>query len=327
MQSELALIHLIRVSIELSYVSLTHDDPMLMKILLIGGTGLIGQEVQQLLQQKDIHCVAPERDELNLEHPESIESAMKRYQPDIVVNCAGYNDPRKAENEPSKCFRINRDAMAVLADCCHQQDTPLIYISTYRVFDGSKKEAYTEKDTPNPCGVMATSRWQAEQQISERCPKHIILRLSWVISHTRNNLLKYLLDQISQEQEVAVVTDQQGCPTPGDDAARVIVAIIQQLGCDAAPWGTYHYASAEPISENRFAESVIAEAAQYQALKIRKLRMDKLNERDGIQAPANATLACRKILSTFGVHNKPWRGSLPRMIRSYYETNTTDMTS
>ena len=290
-----------------------------MKILLVGGTGLIGQEVQQLLQEKQVNCIAPDRNELNLEHPETIDASLKKHQPDLVINCAGYNDPVKAENEPSKCFRINRDAMATLADCCNRQNAPLVYISTYRVFDGTKKEAYTEKDIPNPSGVLATSRWQAEQQISERCPKHIILRLSWVISYKRTNLLKYLLDQISKEQEVAVVSDQQGCPTPSEDAARVIVAIIQQLGCGAEPWGTYHYAGAEPISENRFAETVISEASQYQALKIRKLRMDKLNERDGIQAPANATLTCRKILSTFGVHNRPWRSSLARMIKRYYE--------
>lgn len=291
-----------------------------MKILLIGGTGLIGQEVQQLLQQKQITCITPGRDELNLENPESIDASLRKHQPEILINCAGYNDPVNAENEPSKCFRVNRDAMATLAECCNRQNATLVYISTYRIFDGTKKEAYTEKDIPNPSGVLATSRWQAEQQISERCPKHIILRLSWVISYRRTNLLKYLLDQISKEQEVAVVSDQQGCPTPSEDVARVIVAIVQQLGCGAEPWGTYHYAGAEPVSENRFAETVISEASQYQSLKIRKLRMDKLNERDGIQAPANATLSCRKILSTFGVHNRPWRGSLARMIKRYYES-------
>ncbi len=286
--------------------------------MLIGATGLIGQDVQKLLQKKQLSCIAPDKDELNLEDLPSIARCVEKYQPDIVISCASYNDPDEAEKEPDKCLLINRDAIAALADACHQHNAILLYISTYRVFDGSKKEPYTEDDIPNPVGVMATSRWQAEQEIMARCPRHIILRLSWVISHWRDNLLKYLLDRISQEQEVAVVADQQGCPTPGDDVARVIVAIVQQLDCQAEPWGTYHYASAEPVSEHRFAETVIAEASQYQPLTIRKLRMDKLDERDGLQAPANATLACRKILSTFGVHNKPWRGSLAKMIRRYF---------
>ena len=297
----------------------THSDSMFMKIMLIGGTGLIGQEVRKLLQKKQLPCIAPDRDELNLENLPSIDRCVSKYQPDIVISCASYNDPAGAQREPQKCMLINRDAMATLADSCHQHNAILLYISTYRVFDGSKKEPYTEDDIPNPTGVMATSRWEAEQEIMARCPRHIILRLSWVISHWRDNLLKYLLDRISQEQELAVVADQQGCPTPGDDVARVIVAIVQQLDCLAEPWGTYHYAGAEPVSENRFAETVIAEASQYQPLKVRKLRMDKLNQRDGIQAPANATLACRKILSTFGVHNKPWRGSLARMIKRFYQ--------
>jgi len=286
--------------------------------MLIGATGLIGQDVQKLLQEKQLPCFAPERAELNLEDPPSIVRCVKQYRPDIVISCASYNDPAGAEKEPDKCLLINRDAIATLADACHQHNAVLLYISTYRVFDGSKKEPYTEDDIPNPSGVMATSRWQAEQAIMARCPRHIILRLSWVISHWRDNLLKYLLDRISQEQEMAVVADRQGCPTPGDDVARVIVAIVQQLDCLAEPWGTYHYAAAEPVSENCFAETVIAEASQYRPLTIRKLRMDKLDERDGLQAPANATLACRKILSTFGVHNKPWRGSLARMIRRYF---------
>lgn len=289
-----------------------------MKILLIGGTGLIGQDVRQLLQEKEILCLAPTRSELDLEQPDTIETYIKAYQPDIVISCASYNDPLRAENEPSRCFRINRDAMAVLADCCQQHNAILVYVSTYRVFDGSKKEPYTEKDIPNPCGVLATSRWQAEQQISTRCSRHVILRLSWVISQKRTNLLKHLLDEVSHEQEVAVVSDQQGCPTPCEDAARVIVAIVQQLSCGAKAWGTYHYAGAEPVSENHFAEIVISEASQHQHLKIRKLRMDKLSEREGVQPPANATLSCRKILSTFGVHNRPWRGTLSRLIRSYY---------
>ncbi|WP_299728505.1 sugar nucleotide-binding protein [uncultured Endozoicomonas sp.] len=290
-----------------------------MKILLIGGTGLIGQEVHTLLQEKSITCFAPTREELDLESPETIDACLQKYEPDLVISNAGYHNPASAENEPSRCFRINRDAMAHLAQSCNDRNIIMFYISTYRVFDGEKKDPYTEKDIPNPTGVLATSRWQAEQQISERCPRHIILRFSWIISQRRTNLLKYLLDQISEERDVAVVSDQQGCPTPADDAARVIVAIVQQLDCGAETWGTYHYAGAEPVSENRFAEVVIAEASQYHPLKIRKLHMNKLNDRNGIQAPANATLACRKILSTFGVHNKSWRSPLARMIKSYYE--------
>lgn len=293
-----------------------------MKVLLIGGTGQIGRELLPLLQAKNIACFAPSRAELDLDQPEQIDVCLKQYQPDFVINTAGYNDPVMAENEPSRCFKINRDAVAELADCCARQRAALIHISTYRVFDGEKKDPYTEKDTPNPAGVLATSRWQAEQQIHQRCQRHLILRFSWVISEHRNNLLRYLLNQITQKKEVTVVSDQLGCPTPAEDAARVIVALLQQISCGADAWGTYHYAGAEPVSENSFAEMVIAEASQHRPLSIRKLKMDKVSDREGIQPPANASLSCSKILNTFGVHNRPWRNTLSRMIRTHYQNQT-----
>ena len=290
-----------------------------MKVLLIGGAGQVGLELQKLLQEKDIDFYAPGRAELDFETPEQIEECMNRYQPDMVINATSFSDPVRAENEPSRCFRINRDAIAELADKCQEYGCCLIHVSTYRVFDGMKEGAYTEKDTPNPIGVLGTSRWQAEQQIRQRCPKHIILRLSWVISEYRNNLLPHLLEQITEKKELAVVPDQLGCPTPAEDAARVIVAMLQQLDCGAEVWGTYHYAGSEPVSENSFAEIVIAEASQYSPLKVRKLRMVKVSEREGVQPPANASLSCNKILNTFGVHTRPWRNTLSRLIKNYYD--------
>ena len=293
-----------------------------MKVLLIGGTGQIGCMLQPLLQEKHIEYFAPPRSTLDLDKPEQLDICLKEYKPNFVINVAGYNDPVMAENEPSRCFRINRDAIAELADCCERQGAALIHISTYRIFDGKKKEAYTEKDAPNPTGVLATSRWQAEQQIHQRCKRHVIVRFSWVISELRNNLLRYLLNQITKKKEVAVVADQLGCPTPAEDAARVIVALLQQLSCGAEAWGTYHYTGAEPVSENSFAEMVIAEASQHCQLKVRKLKMDKVSDREGIQPPANATLSNTKILNTFGVHNRPWRNTLSRIIRTYYQDHS-----
>lgn len=290
-----------------------------MKILLIGSAGLIGQDIVTLLEQKHIEHVAPERDELDLEHLGTIKRCLQCHQPTIVISSASYNHPIHAESEPMKCMRINRDAMALLAKTCHKIGAILIYISSYRVFDGRQKAPYTEQDDPNPLGILATSRWEAEQLIQQYCPRHIILRLSWVISHRHTNLLRHFLDQISEQRELAVVSDQMGCPTPTDDAARVIVAIVQQLDCGAKPWGTYHYAGAETVSENQFAEIVIAEAMQHQALTIRTLKTDKRGERHGVLAPANAVLNSHKILSTFGIHSRSWRGSLVRIIRQYYE--------
>ena len=290
-----------------------------MKILVIGRTGQVGHEICRLLEEKGINFDAPGRDELDLSKPDQIQTCLQQYQPDMVVNAAAYNNPVEAENEPSRCFSINRDAVAELADGCNRLGIILIHVSSYRVFDGNKQDSYSEKDQVNPVGVLGTSRLQAEQQIRERCPRHIILRLSWIISSRRPNMLRRLMDQMIDHKEVFVTPDQLGCPTPADDAARVLIAILQQLDTGAEPWGTYHYAATEPVSESSFAEIVIAEASQYRELKLRKLVMAKMDSREGIKPPANASLDCTRILNTFGVHTRPWRSALSRIIREYYQ--------
>ncbi|MDD7805710.1 MAG: sugar nucleotide-binding protein [Endozoicomonas sp. (ex Botrylloides leachii)] len=289
-----------------------------MKVLVIGCKGKIGYEVCLALKDKGIAFIAPSQAELDLTCPEQIQSAIKQYQPSIVVNAASYNDPSGAENEPTFCYRVNRDGSAVLADCCRQQGCKLIHLSSYRVFDGLQQESYDEQDSPNPSRVHAISRWQGEEQIRQRCPEHIILRFSWIISKRRNNILTRLLKQISHHQEVTVTSDQVGCPTPACDAARVVVAIIQQIKYGADAWGTYHYAGTEAISANSFAEIVVTEAANHHHLKVKKLKMNKMDNREGVRPPANAVLNCSSVRNTFGIQTRSWRPVITEIIRRYY---------
>ena len=254
-----------------------------MKVLVLGKTGQIGHELCQLLDSNALQYTAPDRSELDICNPAQVQTYLTRHQPTIVINAAAYNNPVMAENEPSRCFAVNRDAVAELANLCDRMNIPLIHASSYRVFNGEKQESYSEKDPTNPIGVLGTSRLQAEQQIRERCPQHIILRLSWVISDRRPNLLRRLAKQMLKNKEVYVTPDQLGCPTPASDVARVLVAMLKQINCGAEVWGTYHYCASEPVSESGFAEIVIAEASQYQELKVRKLIMAKMDSREGFK--------------------------------------------
>ncbi|WP_194842584.1 sugar nucleotide-binding protein [Endozoicomonas sp. OPT23] len=298
-----------------------------MKVLVIGRTGQVGHEVCKLLEQKNITFCAPDRNELDLSDDNQIQRCIDQYKPDFVVNTAAYNNPVRAENEPSKCFAINRDATATLAECCQRSGITLIHTSSYRVFDGTKQDAYTEKDPTNPIGVLGNSRLQAEQQIRERCDKHIILRLSWIVSERRPNMLRRLIDPMMVEDEIFVTPDQLGCPTSADDAARVIVAVLQQLDCGAAPWGTYHYSTTESVSESNFAELLISEASDHQELAVKKLIMAKIDSREGIKPPANATLDSSKLLNTFGIHAKPWRSVVARIVREHFNPTEPSLSS
>jgi dTDP-4-dehydrorhamnose reductase len=82
----------------------------------------------------------------------------------------------------------------------------------------------------------------------------------------------------------------------------------------------YHYASLESLRESEFVQQLVKFAAQHDESVYRLL--DHLNINLGRTEPpqiANATLASKKIFETFGIKQRPWHGSLQRLVKSWYK--------
>ena len=286
-----------------------------MKILVVGRTGQIGAELCQLLAREHIPYVAPTRQELDITDPEAIEKALTEYQPTIVVNTAGYRSPSRAETEPSFCFRLNRDAVAHLAEICHNKGVVFLHISSWRVFSGDSRSSYTEEDTAAPLDVLGSSFWQGEQQILQRCPNHIILRLSWVVSFRSRNRLTIYLDCMRQHKRLPAYAERYGNPTTAWDVARVILAICYQVSCASDLWGTYNYSADGVVSETFLAEAIRAEAGKadpshdWQAI----YPDNKVDSKRKRYACLNSDL----LRDTFGIHRRPWRESLSSLVQTH----------
>ncbi|MCL6415030.1 NAD(P)-dependent oxidoreductase [Aestuariirhabdus sp. Z084] len=290
-----------------------------MKILIIGGSGQTGTCLRQRLDETRLKYYAPTKEQLDLTDTRHLQDVADKYRPDLVINCAGYRNASLAETEPSRCFALNRDAVGELATLCHERGAVLMHISSYMVFDGHKSDAYTEKDTANPLGVLGGSYWQGEQQIRERCERHIILRVGWMISERKFELLREIIAELKTPDPFDVLGNRYGNPTPADDAARVIVAIMQQLDCNAEPWGTYHYGGVNAVSESELAETILREVSQYDEVATDQLNIISATDEDETRKfPLNSRLDSTKLLHTFGIHANDWPVGLARLIKSFY---------
>ena len=176
-----------------------------MRLLLLGGTGQVGEELRALPLPKDVEIVAPAQFELNLRDSNAIAQTIKAGCWSAVINAAAYTDVDRAESEEPVAFAVNAEAPARLASETGRCGIPLVHISTDYVFDGSKGAPYVVEDKTAPLNAYGRSKLAGETGIRAGNRQHIILRSSWIYSPIRKNFVRTILRLIAERDQLSVV--------------------------------------------------------------------------------------------------------------------------
>ncbi|WP_263146851.1 NAD(P)-dependent oxidoreductase [Pseudomonas sp. RIT-PI-AD] len=291
---------------------------MRMRLMLLGGGNALGQALIRLGAEEDIGFLAPRPPEGGWDAP-SLTQLLDDTRPDVVINLAYYFDWFQAETVSEARCRSQELAVERLAELCQHHAMVLLQPSSYRVFDGARATAYSEKDEPAPLGLRGQSLWRIEQTVRAACPKHVLLRFGWLLDDSREGVLGRLLDCAEAHEDVSLADDRRGNPTPVDDAARVMLAVLKQLDCQAPLWGTYHYGGQEATTPLALGQVILSEARDLRPLRAQEIGAQAHAERpDAGEEPQHAVLACKKILHTFGIKPRAWRSGLPSLLDRYY---------
>ncbi len=129
------------------------------KILITGGSGALGSCIKRLIK-----CDAPDRDELNVVDFKKCLSAIKKYNPDIVIHCAAWTDVAGAETNKKGCWQTNVEGTENMIKAAAGRR--FVYISTHYVFDGDKGN-YKENDIPNPINFYSLTKLVGEAIIKQ----------------------------------------------------------------------------------------------------------------------------------------------------------------
>ena len=295
-----------------------------MKILITGAQGQVGTELVKIANNKH-HVLATTRSEIDITQLDNIEKYIQLHLPDIVINAAAYTAVDKAEEQKDLAYSINHDGAKNLALICNKHHIPLLHISTDYVFDGTKRDAYTEDDTPSPPGIYGKSKWAGEQAIREVLPHHIILRVAWVFGAQGNNFVKTMLRLAKQHNELNIVSDQFGGPTPARNIAEVLIFLAEQFKqAQELKWGTYHYCSSEKTNWNDFAKEIFKQAKEKKIIDKSIITNAITTDEYPTQAkrPKNSMLNCTKLTNTFGIHLPNWRKGLNEVLTTLKQTNS-----
>jgi dTDP-4-dehydrorhamnose reductase len=213
-----------------------------------------------------------------------------------------------------------------IAQCCHELDKTLFHLSSSLVFSGKSTRAYTETDECDSTTALGRAFQLLEKKVMEVNPKSVILRASWLFSEQVDNFLTRLVGAAISSESLQITGNLRGCPTDAHAVAKVFVGMAEQIDCGTSSpelWGVYHYADSDACSMHTFAKTVITVVKSMAEVRVETIEEgDTPGMIDAVIEPENYELSCKKILSTFGIKQRPWRRSVHEVLKEKFSSQS-----
>ena len=221
--------------------------------MIVGSDGQLGTDLVRTLDGE----LAPlNHSDIEISDRASVDAAMRKHKPELVINTAAYHQVDLAEDDPAPAFATNTIGARNLALACAEADVDLFHVSTDYVFDGEKREPYAETDIPAPLNVYGTSKLAGENFVRALAPRSYIARTTGLFGiagsrEGRSNFVETMLRLAGQGRDIKVVADQYVSPTYTYDLAIAMGQLIEKR-----KYGAYHITNSGSCSWFQLASAV-----------------------------------------------------------------------
>lgn len=266
------------------------------KILITGGSGLLGSNIAKLATSKFEVYATYNKNKVSIEDVHFFQADLTKKEelvkiehikPDFIIHCAALTNVDYCEDHPNEAYAHNVLASVNIAEISRKIDAYLIYISTDSVFDGEKGD-YREDDAPNPINVYGKTKLEAEQRISSIHTHSCVVRTNIYGWNKRDkfSLAEWMLDKLINNEELPALKDIYFSPILVNDFSKILFKLQ-----DKNYKSIIHIAGSESCSKLDFAYR-IAEVFGLDNSLIKPISIHKL----GLKAPrgANASLNISK---------------------------------
>ncbi len=281
-----------------------------MKLLVFGRTGQVATELARL---------APEalflgRAEADLADPAACAAAIRRHRPLAVINAAAWTAVDRAETEEAAATVVNGAAPGAMAQAAAELDLPFLHLSTDYVFAGDGTRPWTETDPVAPVNAYGRSKLAGERAVTAAGARALILRTAWVFSAHGTNFVKTMLRLAETRDQLNVVEDQIGGPTPADAIAATLLTLADALRA-GGKGGIYHYAGTPETSWAGFARETFVQAGfPREGRTVTVTGIPSQAYPTPARRPLNSRLDCARLQTEFGIMPPDWRAGLARVI-------------
>jgi len=190
---------------DLNHPMLKDVVPMAPKRTLVTGcNGQLGHAVRALAEERGVakdfdFC---DIDTFDMSDPD----AYAQYDWSLygtVINCGAYTAVDRAETPEGRvaAWKANATGPALLARTCAGHGITLVHVSSDYVFDGTA-EVHDEEEPLSPLSVYGQTKAAGDIAVAG-CPRHYIMRSSWVIGEGHNfvKTMKALSDRVADPED------------------------------------------------------------------------------------------------------------------------------
>ena len=239
-----------------------------MKILITGANGLLGQHLVKLLLDTTSHeIIATSKSEprgiiqnnrlhyysLDIINGLEVNLLIDKLRPDTIIHCAALTQIDECEQNPIKAWEVNVTATRFLVDAAKKINAFFIFISTDFVFDGMAGP-YKEGDTLNPVSYYGSTKVAAEKAVAESGLQYATIRTCLLYGNilygNRSNIISWVKENLENEQQIKVVSDQMRTPTYVEDLAMGVLLVAEKKAA-----GLFHISGKDFLSPYEMALS------------------------------------------------------------------------
>ncbi|GAB1401348.1 dTDP-4-dehydrorhamnose reductase [Elusimicrobiota bacterium] len=271
-----------------------------MKILVTGSSGQLAKSFIYELNKRKIEFIAPAKEDFDITNYYKINQFITPFRPDVIINCASYNNVELAEQNTTQAIDVNYKGVINLVKISRLYNIKLVHFSTDYVFDGLKHSPYVETDIPNPLNLYGKSKLAGENEVMIY-NNSLVFRLGWVIGYGKNNFLYKFTKWIQDESVIKVPNDEISVPTFTFDIVRyVFMAIDKKLT------GLYHLTNSGKASRYDLA----GKYAQLMGFTKDIIPAPMATFKTNVKRPLNIVMSNQKLSEVLGVSIPNWEDSL-----------------
>ena len=150
-------------------IKINTKEKCVMKYMVVGANGQLGQELVHLLNERNAIYVAFDSKSLDITDRDLVFKTLESERPDVLLDAAAYTAVDAAEDEGKDLnWRVNAEGTKNLADAAKTFNAKLIYVSTDYVFDGGKVGPYLETDDTNPQNEYGKAKLAGEKYVIKK---------------------------------------------------------------------------------------------------------------------------------------------------------------